>query len=166
MVDYPPTVGALVFVPIIIATSAAFIAVKTTDIFKSTIDRWHAWNPSLPGLKHKQNCITTNHHYGDSLCDLESACGKEDTFIGQAKDADNTISTPAKIWHPRRSNRLTWGFSGPQPPQSQYRSLYELSSVRRPSAVAQLPTRSQSYGVDHRRRSTSRDLRPRAQTGP
>lgn len=167
MVDYPATVGALVFVPIIIAASAAFVAVKTTDIFKSTIDRWQAWNPSLPGLKHKKACITTPPQgYGDSFCDLESAGGAEDTVIGQATDIGNAVPTPAKIWHPHRSHRLTWAFSGPPPPQSQDRSHYGLSSVRRPSAVAQIPTRSQSHIVTHRCRSTSRNLRPRAQTDP
>ena len=156
-----PAIGALVLVPIVIAASAAYIAIKTSE----TADRlgrycsklwnnrflWFQAQQTQRRRKLRRSNLPSTQLYADSWCDLES--GDDDTrytpFLGQERrsksysegDKDNIgiqLENPKQIWHPSRSTRLLWSFTNP-------RSLSPLrlgsSSAARPLQAARLPER-------------------------
>jgi hypothetical protein len=158
-----PPIGALIIVPIIIAASAAFVALKTQHGFQAISlycrrkwnrrGNWAFRNARSRRRKAKRSDSRSNA-YADSWHDLESTHSAQgvdsfSTFIGQSpinksySEGDlhtrycNT-PTPSQIWHPDRSNRLQWSFTN-QELRSHHRS--ELLNVARPSPVAQRPER-------------------------
>ena len=166
MSNVTPAIAALTLVPITIAASAAYLALKTTEFYKcisrSCSRVWQGWslNP-LEGQqdrrRHKlrRSNLSSSQTYADSWFDLESNPGDDpgySTFINQSPihshqtglDSHNTSlvestnrnDTPKRIWHPARSARLTWSFANPR---SLSPNRFESSSVLRPLPVAQLP---------------------------
>ncbi|KAL3421134.1 hypothetical protein PVAG01_07579 [Phlyctema vagabunda] len=87
-----PVVGALVLIPIIIAASAAFIALKTTELGKKLI-KFCSKNLSLPNFSRKARQQSRSNQssetYADSWYDLESVRS------GQA-----AIANPLRIMAP------------------------------------------------------------------
>lgn len=151
-----PAIGALIIVPIVIAASAAYIALKTHTGCQRVAAVVHRfWDDKFPWSeprklqrrKEKRSSIASSHVLADSWCDLESihTPGKfprgYSTFIGQSpnrrsvsegEDRDIFFNSPTQIWHPSRSTRLVWSFTNPR---SSSRSPFELSSVAKPSPV-------------------------------
>lgn len=154
--DTSPAVGALILVPIVIAASAAFIAVKTSETLQRAghycSKLWNEHSPwshtqkTQKRRKLRRSNLPSSQLYADSWCDLES--GDDDPrstpFNGHDRTSksysegykDNIeieLETPSKVWHPTRSARLMWSFTNP-------RSLsplrFELSSVAKPSQAA------------------------------
>ena len=152
--------GALILVPIAIALGAAFLAVKTVGLFEYIFKlvqpyfdavRKHHYDKRQAkghGKRHRlrKSNLRIYQTWGDSWQDLESCSSREETysrFIGQAKSSQASSNTssnnilpipePAQVWHPSRSNRMSWSFTNPR---SSSRSLYESLSVARPSPVA------------------------------
>ena len=152
-----PPIGALIIVPIVIAASAAFVALKTQHGFQ-TISQFcrRTWNRKnwifrrAPSRRRKlKRSDVTSTAYADSWPDLESTRSSASidpfsTFIGQSpvhkscSEGDlhsefRHTPTPSQVWHPDRSNRLQWSFTN-QPSRSPRR--FESSSVAKPSPVA------------------------------
>lgn len=151
-------IGALIIVPIFIAVSAAYIALKTHSFFQSLARHccqiWKEkslWSRrrAIQSRKQKLSDLASSQGFADSWCDLESLHSTYhtpnqgySTFIGQSSGRSRSYSegdersiyydTPTRIWHPTRSSRLMWSFANPK---SQDRDLFELSSVARPSPV-------------------------------
>lgn len=154
-----PAVYGLVLIPIVIAASAAFVAIQSTQIGKDILRRcsnlWQVWSPSHKQdrrRKHKRSDISSSQVFADSWCDLESIhSGQAATkFIGQSSPkahgyTRNSPDTPTRVWHPQRSNRLTWSFTHPQ---SRSPHLFELSSVAKPLPVVQRPEKSSEIEVE------------------
>lgn len=152
-------IGALVLVPIVIAASAAYIAIKTTEGYKR-LSRYctHIWlksplnqTESRRRRKLYRSDISPNPAYADSWVDLESVASRQgiSTFINQTpprryaniSKASDDSDTVRRVWHPPRDNRLTWSFADPKP-LGLARSA--LSSVSRPLPVVHRPERSSS----------------------
>ncbi|CZT43501.1 uncharacterized protein RSE6_03550 [Rhynchosporium secalis] len=154
-------VGALVLVPIVIAASAAFIAIYASEFckragryIKNSWNKNYPWseiNQSTRRRKLRKSNIRSSQLYADSWADLESIDSREgySNFIDQKpsshrrsfaeKDKDDAFGdTAKKIWHPSRSARLAWSFANPRSPS---RNLFESSSVARPSPTARRPER-------------------------
>ena len=149
-------IGALILVPIVIAASAAFIALKTTEVYKRTCRFCH--KSSLPWLTKRksrgrrarrkgQSHLQSTQLYADSWCDLNSlrSGSAHSVFIGQSRKQvhnsnveDEELALEKSIWHPTRSARLLWSFSNPR---SRSRNHFESSSVVRPLPVARIPER-------------------------
>ena len=164
-----PPIGALIIVPIVIAASAAFVALKTQHGFRTILSFCRRiWNrrPSLTRgstsrrrRKHNRSDIGSSS-YADSWCDLESIHSSQgvdsfSTFIGQSpinkafSEGDQNIlcrssPTPSQVWHPNRSNRLQWSFTNPG---SRSPRPLGLLSVARPSPVAHRPERLSIEGA-------------------
>lgn len=159
--DTSPAIGALILVPIVIAASAAFIAIKTSETLQRAVhycsklwsehSPWSHTQKTQKRSKLRRSNLPSTQLYADSWCDLES--GDDDPrytpFNGQDrrsksysegdKDAvEIELETPSKVWHPTRSARLMWSFTNP-------RSLsplrFELSSVAKPSQAARPPVK-------------------------
>jgi hypothetical protein len=111
MTSNPGAVGALILVPIVIAGSVAFIAVKTTHFWQKT-SRWckafFTW-PRSDRTKQHRSDLSTSQVCADSWCDLESTHSCEE---GNQVHLSPTEDTLTRIWHPHRSSRLTWSFGG------------------------------------------------------
>jgi hypothetical protein len=154
-----PTVAALILVPIAIAASAAFIALKASH-FSKTFAR--ALNRKFPRTtsqrrrrKLRRSNLTSSQTYADSWVDLESNAGDEplrDTFINQSPirryqytSSETACGIDTSGWHPNRNDRLTWSFVNPTSP-IHHRS--ESSSVARPLPVVQRPDRLSEEDVD------------------
>jgi hypothetical protein len=158
-----PPIGALIIVPIFIAASAAFVALKTQHGFQAiSLFCRRTWNrrpnwafASTETRNRKQKRSNARSYaYADSWYDLESAHSSQSIdpfspFVGQSpvsksySEGDlhtryNHTPTPSEVWHPARSNRLLWSFRNPES-KSPRRS--ELSNVARPSPVAHRPER-------------------------
>ncbi len=144
-------IGALILVPIVIAGSAAYIALKTTEFYERIREfcqkfgsPWRAAERrSQRRLRRNQSHLKPGQLYADSWCDLDSnrTGSAQSTFIGQSRKqshADEELGLEETVWHPTRSARLLWSFSSPR---SRSRNLYELSNVARPLPVAQVPER-------------------------
>ncbi|KAL2060923.1 hypothetical protein VTL71DRAFT_8975 [Oculimacula yallundae] len=154
-------IGALILVPIVIAASAAFIAIYASEFCKRagrSIKNF--WNKSYPwsGIKKstrrrklRRSNLPSSQLYADSWVDLESIDSREgySTFINQKSfsrhrslsegDKDDAFGdTAKKIWHPSRSARLAWSFANPRSPS---RNLFASSSVAKPSPIARRPER-------------------------
>ena len=150
-------IGALVLVPIVIAASAAYIAIKTTEGYKR-LSRYcnHVWlksslnqTESRRRRKLYRSDISSNPAYGDTWVDLESVASRQgiSAFINQtpprryaniSKESDES-DTVRRVWLPPRDSRLTWSFADPKP-HGLGRS--GLSSVARPLPVVHRPERS------------------------
>ena len=153
-------IGALVLVPIAIAASAAYIAIKTTEGYKR-LSRYcsHIWRRSPLNQTESRrrrklhgSDVSSNQAYADSWIDLESVRSGHEirTFINQSpsrryasnsnsKGKSDESDTVRRVWHPPRNNRLMWSFADPKSP-SPGRS--GLSSVARPLPVVHRPERS------------------------
>ena len=145
-------IGALILVPIVIAASAAYVALKCAEATKR-IGRYcrrfwgecYPWSSNNRALR-RRSSPSTNHLYADSWADLESLNTERGyaTFIGQSPrrtpaksrseaSVKSDVDNAREIWHPTRSARLMWSFTNPRSPNLR-RS--ELSSVVRPSPTA------------------------------
>lgn len=151
-------IGALVLVPIAIAASAAYIAIKTTEGYKR-LSRYcnNIWLKSPLNQtqnRRRQKCygsdIPSSQTYADSWDDLESVTSHHElgTFINQStprrykgicKETPEEYDTLQRVWHPPRNNRLMWSFADPK---SQGPSHLGLSSVAKPLPVLHRPERS------------------------
>jgi hypothetical protein len=151
-------VGALVLVPIAIAASAAFIAIKTTEGYKR-LARYcsHIWlksplnhTASRRRRKFYGSDFSSNQAYVDSWVDLESASIQDqiDAFINQStprryssvsRDKFDESDSVRRVWHPPRNNRLAWSFADPK---SRSLGRSGLSSVAKPLPVVHRPERS------------------------
>jgi hypothetical protein len=146
MSSNPGAVGALILVPIAIAGSVAFIAIKTTHFWHKNNRRYKAfftW-PRSDRTKQRRSDLSTSQVYADSWCDLESTRSCEEGNQIQLSPAKNTLS---RTWHPHRSSRLTWSFGGS--PKSRDPNHSESSrSVQTPLPVVARPERSQCQEGD------------------
>lgn len=165
--DTSPAIGALILVPIVIAASAAFIAIKTSELShragrlcSKLWDNYYPWSQEQKTRRRRKlrrSNLRSSQLYADSWCDLESI--DEDprytAFNGQDRrsksssegDKDDLAGdTPRRIWHPARSARLMWSFTNP-------RSLsplrLELSNVAKPLRAACRPERLSSEDAAH-----------------
>jgi len=160
MTSYNPAIGALVLVPIAIALSLAFIALKTSH-FPGTLasfcrrvwSEWSSWSRPSKSQKRKlrRSNLSSVQIYGDSWYDLRSTDSREDLPHFNKKPQAN-ISSPSfppfvtrsdeildQIWHPSRSARLSWAFTNPR---SLSPHLFASSSVAKPSPVVHPKIRS------------------------
>jgi hypothetical protein len=159
-------IGALILVPIAIAASAAYFALKCADFFKRIgryirrfWDNYYPWSDINRSrrLRNKSSNLSSNPYYADSWADLESlnTLRGYDTFIGQSprRESVKTFSEETRksesyddntneIWHPTRSTRLMWSFTNPRSPS---RRRLELSNVAKPSPAAR---RAERLSVD------------------
>jgi hypothetical protein len=123
-------IGALVLVPIAIAASAAYIAIKTTEGYKR-LSRYcnNLWLKSPLNQtqnRRRRKCygsdISSSQAYADSWVDLESVISHHEinTFINQKspqryesfnKEKSEAYDTVQRVWHPPRNNRLMWSFA-------------------------------------------------------
>jgi hypothetical protein len=157
-----PPIGALIIVPIFIAASAAFVALKTQHGFhaislfcRRTWNRRPNWAFASTETRRRkqQQSDARSNAYADSWYDLESNHSSQSIdpfspFIGQSpcksySEGDlqtryNHTPTPSEVWHPARSNRLLWSFKNPV---SKSPRRFELSNVAKPSPVARRPER-------------------------
>jgi len=158
-------IGALVLVPIAIAVSAAFIALKCAEASKR-IGRYirRFWDSYYPWSRNnrtrrRRSDLNLNQHYANSWADLESTNTKRGyaTFIGQSPrhnsvkshskaDAKSGDDIPGEIWHPTRSARLMWSFTNPRSPNHRRSGL---SSVARPSPIARRAERLSADDAVH-----------------
>ena len=158
-----PAIGALILVPIVIAASAAYIALKCAELsnrigryFRRLWDKYYPWsynnNKTRRRRRDKRSDLSSTPLYADSWTDLESIPSERgySTFINQSPrrkplrplsegdERSEAYDNPGEIWHPTRSTRLMWSFTNPRSPNPR-RS--ELSSVVRPSPAARRPER-------------------------
>ena len=158
-------IGALILVPIFIAASAAYFALKAAELSESlarfvsnTWNKHSPWSsryPSRRQRKLRRSNLRSSQHYSDSWLDLESIDSRQgySRFIGQnthrsPPDGQQKAEVelgPTQIWHPSRSTRLAWSFMNPRSPS---RSLFELSSVARPSPATRRPQRLSADDAD------------------
>ncbi|RDL35822.1 uncharacterized protein BP5553_06434 [Venustampulla echinocandica] len=102
-------ISALILVPIVIAASAAFIALKTQRGFQSIFEYFlRIWEDNSPWShrgknthrrKQKRSDLSSTQIYADSWCDLESihsgrSAQAYSTFIGQTGSKANMASQP------------------------------------------------------------------------
>lgn len=176
-------IGALVLVPIAIAASAAYIAIKTTEGYKR-LSRYcsHIWlrSPlnqveSRRRRKLHASDISSSHAYADSWIDLESVGSVPElsNFINQtpprryssnSKEKSEENDSVRRVWHPPRSSRLTWSFADPK-----FRGLCHsgLSNVARPLPVIHRQERSSTEdGTLQARVPKIEEARLPGQTGP
>lgn len=160
-----PAIGGLILVPIVIAASAAFIAIKASSITERAkrycVNLWREkapWsdkNKTQRRRRLRRSNLTSSQVYADSWCDLESvnSCDDFSKFIGQHRTQKSSSSDREKQaleassegWHPSRSARLLWSFSSPR---SRMSNPYELSSVAKPSRAAHRPKRLSAEDAD------------------
>jgi hypothetical protein len=141
MTSNPGAVGALILVPIAIAGSVAFIAIKTTHFWDKASRRCKTlftWRQSS-GTKQRRSNFSSSQAYVDSWCDLESIYSrKEENLIGLSPAKANLN----RIWHPHRSSRLTWSF-GDSPKLRNPNHSESSKSVLTPLPVVVRPERLQ-----------------------
>ena len=145
-------IGALILIPIVIAASAAYIALKFAEVFKrigcycrKSWDNYYPWS-HCNKTRRRRSDLSSNLYYADSWADLESVNSDRgyNTFIGQSprRKSVNSLSegggrsnddSLGEIWHPTRSTRLMWSFTNPRSPN---RRRSESSNVARPSPTA------------------------------
>jgi hypothetical protein len=176
-------IGALVLVPIAIAASAAYIAIKTTEGYKrlsqycSRIWRRSPFNQIENRRRRKLHGSDVSSHraYADSWIDLESVRSRHEisTFINQSpagryesksdsKGKSDESDTVRRVWHPPRNNRLMWSFADPK---SLSLGRSGLSSVARPLPVVHRPERSSTDdGTFQAAMTRTGEARPLGQT--
>lgn len=152
-----PAIGALILVPIVIAASAAFIALKAAGFFKAAHSWWRDfWARSgikdinlKPRRKLRRSNLSSRSVYGDSWLELDSVDSRQDihisTFINQSPkrkrfssssgDKSKDILTPEEVWHPSRNTRLLWSFTNPR---SKNPNPFGSSNAVRPLPPAQI----------------------------
>lgn len=142
-------VGALILLPIFIAASAAFVALKLTKAGKRLFIYLRAHAPALTSSarrrsRARRSNLSSSFIYGDSFADLESRHNLNETADRPCPvfSLSQDQNTPTKIWHPNRSSRLTWSFMKPQYPGQNH---FELSSVQKPLPVIHPHEKSQSH---------------------
>jgi hypothetical protein len=158
-----PAVAALILVPIAIAGSAAYVALKTSHLYKRASRAFGClWNSRASSTRsHRQvrklrrSNISSSQTYADSWLDLESIAGDEtriDTFINQTPCRANipgsgsAQESACRIWHPNREARLAWSFANPR---SLSPNPFESSNnVVRPLPVVQRPERLSTEDVE------------------
>jgi hypothetical protein len=162
-----PAISALVLVPIAIAASAAYVALKTTVLYQHASrfcsNLWHQsrLNPAEARrrrrLKLSRSDISSTQVYADSWVDLESITSQPgiSAFIDQSppqqqqRDSEDKSSdeseTPSRVWHPPRHSRLAWSFADPRAPNHRRSGS---SSVARPLPVVPRPERSSAEDAD------------------
>ena len=160
-------IGALILVPIVIAASAAYIALKTTEFSECIVplcrDLWDDWCPwsdkRRRQRRRKRNGSDPSfaQSYADSWYDLDSTHSREgfSRFINQSpprhlsgnKDQGIEDGTARKVWHPDRANRLTWSFTNPR---SRSPNPFGSSNVVKPLPAALRPGRSSGENGDGR----------------
>ena len=155
----------LLLVPIAIAVSAAFLALKCAELLKRIgryinrlWDEYYPWSNTniirRRRRRDKQSDLSFSFNTrADSWTDLESLYTERECYTssGETPRRHNTRKSisgtggsklhdndPERIWHPTRSARLLWSFTNPRSP-GQARS--ELSNVARPSPAARRPER-------------------------
>ena len=157
-------IGALVLVPIAIAASAAYIAIKTTEGYKRLSQYCsNIWIKSpLNQIRNRQrrryygSDISSSQPYADSWVDLESVISHQEfgTFINQStpqryksicKEKSEEYDTARCVWHPPRNNRLMWSFADPKPSGLVHSGL---SSVTKPLPVLHRLERSSTEDRD------------------
>ena len=110
-----PAIGALIIVPIVIALSVAWVAIKTSELGTTLLEycrsKYRHWTSS-----NRRELARHHSSAADSFGDLESC-----------KDTD---SPTKEVWHPPRSTRLIWTYTSRT---TQRPSLCELSNVQIPS---------------------------------
>ncbi len=151
-------IGALILVPIIIAVSAAFIALKASDLSQQVcrfIKKLWTQNSPLSNRnksrrrrKLRRSNLTSSQLYADSWCDLESIDSRgysspirEDNSRNsycERGEEENFGDSATRVWHPSRSTRLMWSFTSPK---SRNLNHFALSNVARPSPAARRPER-------------------------
>ncbi len=138
----PGAVGALILVPIAIAGSVAFIAIKTTDICHKAVRLCRALFPCSRRQRRKRHRsdLPISQVYADSWCDLESTLSREGNNIIQPSPTNGSLS---RVWHPHRLNRLTWSF-GKNPESRNQNHLESSKTLQRPLPAIARPERSQS----------------------
>ena len=151
-------IAALILVPIAIAASAAFLAIKTAHLCRSASRALKHWfsaaKPSQKRHSLRRSNLSSTQTYADSWVDLESVADNEtriDTFINQTPVRANSGSsssaqcpdTAGRVWHPNRDARLTWSFANPSSPHH-----FASSNVAKPSPVAHLPERLSTEDVE------------------
>ena len=180
-----PAIGALILVPIVIAASAAFIAIKASEFCKRagrSIKNF--WNNNYPWSSTKQSDrkrkirrsnLRSSQLYADSWIDLESIDSREgySRFINQEPSrrgksfsegdkAEAYGDTAQRIWHPSRSARLAWSFANPRSPSHNH---FESSNVVKPSPTARRPERLSLEDADRLAgRTRAREVRRREPT--
>lgn len=152
MTNYQSAIGALILCPIVIAVSAAFIVVKSTQCCKYIIQycRWSWQNRANRGSNQLQKIDRSSPYnkgiYADSWIVLESINSTRDLFIHQAPHRQRECSagstqglneTVTQVWHPSHASRPACNSTKPIPQsQSHYESL-NVVSILKPLPVAQ-----------------------------
>ncbi|KAI0998473.1 hypothetical protein K3495_g9722 [Podosphaera aphanis] len=153
-----PAIGALILVPILIAASAASIALKASDYSQAFArfvrNYWHSHAPRFGSsvLASRRKLRRSNFHssqlHSDLWYDLDSVysdqeigysgfTGKEVSVSAQ-RNKGNSTSESHDPWHPFHTEQSEWSF---MKSKSQHQDHCELQNVARPSATARRPTR-------------------------
>lgn len=130
---YSGLVGALILVPIAIAGSIAFIAVKIPDFWHKITTFFRNCSPRRHPRRKRANRsdLSNSPICPDSWSDLESSHSLNRNESARQNPPGNRVSG---IWRLSRSSRLTWSFGRSQ--KSQNLNLCESSrSVQRPLPV-------------------------------
>lgn len=156
----------LVLVPIVIAVSAAYIALKCAELLKRIgryiyrfWDAYYPWsNTNIARRRRdrrrrdKQSDLSFSVPIrADSWTDLESLSTEREYYTSSGESPRHQSARPAfartggakvyhndpgQVWHPTRSARLMWSFTNPRSPS---RARSESLSVARPSPAAHRP---------------------------
>ena len=167
MTGHSSAIGALILVPIFIAASAAFVALKTSkysshlrQFMSNTWQNYYPWSRTHQTdrrRKLRRSNLPSSQLYGDSWCDLQSIDRRQNysaflnqninhTCCGEQDHETAPGDTPRRVWHPSRSTRLNWSFTIPK---SGNPNLFESSSVAKPSRVAQQQESLSLEDVEH-----------------
>jgi hypothetical protein len=138
------TIGALILVPVVIAIGATAIAIKTTDIWPRTKEFFCGVCSSLHCQRLRKKKRASDLSDEDSWCDIESLSERR-VLTPELPSRDS----PSRIWHPRRSSRLTWSFMTPKTSSQRLYESPKLSDVQLPAPILAPPvTRLQSQEED------------------
>jgi hypothetical protein len=146
MTNNPAAVGALILVPIVIAGSVAFIAIKATHFCHNAHKRckkFFSW-PRVERTKQRHSDVSASRADADSWYDLESTISREEENQVQISATTDTVK---RIWHPHRSSRLTWSFGGSLVSRGLNHSE-SSRSVQTPLPVVACPERSRCLEED------------------
>jgi hypothetical protein len=145
-------IGALILIPIIIAGSAAYIALQTVGFFKGihrrcsrlwqgTIFHHNSINNREPRRKLRRSNLSSSQlsswHALGSLDDLELGTSPRRNYTATSTKSDLDLSE--EVWHPTRSTRMRWSFSNPR---SSSHNRSGSSNAPRPLPAARVRVRS------------------------
>lgn len=145
-------IAALILVPIAIACVAAFVAIKTTDIWCATKE-WAASSPltswcACHWRRKKEKDSSEVLSSQDSFCDLESVHSPGQK-VDKPPEGLESKDTPTKVWHPDRSARLAWSFGQTGTRMSPSPVPCASSNVQMPlPVVVSAPVRGTSISQD------------------